>query len=94
MTEIRVLPPARRGTLDPEATMLAVIVLLVLMTAAFAAVGRRSVPAAERLPVGSWTTGDVARNVLTGMRVIGGRQQALWDVVLDDLQPWRRDDRG
>lgn len=45
------------------------LMILVLSLAAFAYIGRTSVPASERLPLSSWRLPDLARNVWLGLIV-------------------------
>lgn len=69
---------------------MATLLLLLLLTVFFAALGRSAIPPSERLPWWTWTPRDLAANVLRSERVLVGlhqRQRQVWHVYLDELQP-------
>lgn len=76
---------------------MATLLLLLLLTAFFAALGRSAIPRDERLPWWTWTLRDLTANVVRGIRVladVGERQRWLWDRYLDESQPWHRRSGG
>jgi hypothetical protein len=73
-------------------TIVAVVLCGALLGAALTALGRASVPRAERISVRRWTASDVAFNAGAGVRDVRlrcRRQEQLWEALLDELQPWR-----
>lgn len=46
---------------------MALLLILAVTIAVFAAIGRSSAPASERVPLSSWRLGDLARNVWLGL---------------------------
>lgn len=58
------------------------LLYLVLLVGTFAALGRYTVPSAERLPCHTWTLRDLAANTIRGIRVsaeLSEGQRRLWD---------------
>lgn len=83
------IPPPDRGGLIDVATLLYLLILAVFPTA----LGRSATPPAERLPWRTWAWRALAANLAQGVRVLcepNERQRHLWDVYLNELQPWRR----
>lgn len=73
--------------------LLSVLVLLTLiLTVTLAALGRRAVPRAERIPLRARRGPDLLADVARGGRVLWTfheDQCRLWDAYLDELQPWQ-----
>lgn len=73
--------------------MTATVLFLALLVVVLAALGRASTPPAERLPWFDWIVRDLFADVVAGLRAVSAgssRRQALWEAMLDDLQPWQR----
>jgi hypothetical protein len=72
--------------------LIGIVLCGALLGAALVALGRASVPRAERISVRRWTAADLAYNVGAGVRDVRlrcRRQEQLWEALLDELQPWR-----
>lgn len=64
------------------------VLFLVVLTAVFAALGRAATPARERLPWTRWSAGELATNVVRGVRVLlepSPRQRELLESQLAAL---------
>ncbi|MHA7154587.1 hypothetical protein [Arthrobacter sp. TMN-50] len=60
--------------------------------AAFAYIGRMSVPAVERLPLGSWGIRGLARNLWQGLTICSAETPLAR--TLNDLERWQHAARG
>lgn len=63
---------------------MATLFFIVLVVAAFAALGRGSTPRHERLPIGAWHSADVTANVRRGVRVVTPHRSRM-EPILDAL---------